>query len=525
MFNVRATFPTCVAATIFLLGVVSRPAAATVRIIGSLGNFDVHNESGHECNEFDIELEGPHPEDVTHTYRNGNYGSPTITALPGNIGIRVVYAHPNHATAPGVIEHFGVSLNYRHPITAQRFQWIPGTVNVPDPPPPPPPPPPLPLPRIRTEVVQTQNGPVIRETCENVDTYGRLVWVLRRETVASREVALEELMPEDPLIQGSNQVDLEPELVAPGTPLIIEEPAPSPGDTESEVIAYEVYSNTRRIVGGEWTDVPGTMIGTILTAAVTQSQPCTDLCRITTQPVSVTAPFDGAAEFTLAVAAPPAGGTPTYQWRHEGVSLDGEDTPLLRVDPVTDAEAGAYTCAITNDCGTVLSDAAYLTVCHPATIANQPANVTACAGGNATFSVTATGSLPMSPQWRKGTTNIVLPDPHYSVGVSSDGTAHTLTIVGLTSADAGTGNGGYRVVLTNGCGSDTSDVAELTVIGNTTGDVNGDSVLDGRDVQLFVSTLMSSGPLNSTRCAADIDHSGVVDSADVPLFVAVLLAR
>lgn len=72
-------------------------------LIGGLGNFDVPNNEGGDCNEFEIELEGPHPEDVYHTYHNPNYGSPTITALPGNIGIRVVYDTPLHATHPGSI--------------------------------------------------------------------------------------------------------------------------------------------------------------------------------------------------------------------------------------------------------------------------------------------------------------------------------------------------------------------------------------------------------------------------------------
>lgn len=59
-------------------------ALADVIIIGGLGNFDCPNNTGDDCNGFEIELDGPHPEDVYHTYRNGNYGSPTISALPGN---------------------------------------------------------------------------------------------------------------------------------------------------------------------------------------------------------------------------------------------------------------------------------------------------------------------------------------------------------------------------------------------------------------------------------------------------------
>lgn len=40
-------------------------------------------------------------------------------------------------------------------------------------------------------------------------------------------------------------------------PLITEEPALLPGDTESEVASYAVFSNVPRNVGGELEDAPG----------------------------------------------------------------------------------------------------------------------------------------------------------------------------------------------------------------------------------------------------------------------------
>ena len=93
-------FPLLSTAIVVALAAGMPSAQAQVRIIGGLSNFDVPNDGEDECNEFDIEFEGPHVEDVYHTYHNGNYGSPVITALPGNIGIRVVYSRPRHATAP-----------------------------------------------------------------------------------------------------------------------------------------------------------------------------------------------------------------------------------------------------------------------------------------------------------------------------------------------------------------------------------------------------------------------------------------
>ncbi|RZS75371.1 DUF7594 domain-containing protein [Pseudobacter ginsenosidimutans] len=80
-------------------------------------------------------------------------------------------------------------------------------------------------------------------------------------------------------------------------------------------------------------------------------------------------------------------------------------------------------------------------------ITTQPANTVAPAGGNASFSVTATGNPAPTYQWRKGTTNI------------SGATSATYTISNVQAGNAGT----YNVVVTNSVGSVTSNNATLTV--------------------------------------------------------------
>lgn len=54
------------------------PAFAT-QAYGSLNNFDVVNDTGHECHGFEIELEDVHSADITYTYDWNHYGAPTIT--------------------------------------------------------------------------------------------------------------------------------------------------------------------------------------------------------------------------------------------------------------------------------------------------------------------------------------------------------------------------------------------------------------------------------------------------------------
>ena len=69
------------------------------------------------------------------------------------------------------------------------------------------------------------------------------------------------------------------------------------------------------------------------------------------------------------------------------------------------------------------------------------------AGSGVTFSVTATGTAPLSYQWRKGGSNI------------SGATSATYSMTNVQAADAGT----YSVVVSNSAGSVTSANATLTV--------------------------------------------------------------
>ncbi|WP_160143937.1 immunoglobulin domain-containing protein [Chryseolinea soli] len=78
---------------------------------------------------------------------------------------------------------------------------------------------------------------------------------------------------------------------------------------------------------------------------------------------------------------------------------------------------------------------ATITVLQPAAITVQPvASQTICEGGNANFSVTATGSS-LSYQWRKNGVDI------------PSATANTYSITGVAAAD----NATYTVVVSNGC--------------------------------------------------------------------------
>lgn len=81
-------------------------------------------------------------------------------------------------------------------------------------------------------------------------------------------------------------------------------------------------------------------------------------------------------------------------------------------------------------------------------ITTQPANQTVTVGQTATFSVSATGTAPLSYQWQKSGTGI------------SGATSASYTTPPTTIADSG---GQFSVIVSNSSGSVTSNMAALTV--------------------------------------------------------------
>ncbi|MEO0018383.1 MAG: hypothetical protein RLZZ522_1666, partial [Verrucomicrobiota bacterium] len=87
-------------------------------------------------------------------------------------------------------------------------------------------------------------------------------------------------------------------------------------------------------------------------------------------------------------------------------------------------------------------------------IATHPNPQSASVGGSASFTVAASGTAPLSYQWRKNTVNLeTLPNPSAA--------SATLSLSNLTLADNG---GSYDCIVTNSLDSATSNPAVLTVV-------------------------------------------------------------
>ena len=87
-------------------------------------------------------------------------------------------------------------------------------------------------------------------------------------------------------------------------------------------------------------------------------------------------------------------------------------------------------------------------------LASPPISATVYQGSNASFTVAASGSQPLTYQWQRGGTNLL------NQGNVSGSTNSTLTLTYVQKADATN----YCVVVTNSAGSVTSSVVALTVL-------------------------------------------------------------
>ncbi len=190
--------------------------------------------------------------------------------------------------------------------------------------------------------------------------------------------------------------------------------------------------------------------GTSSSTAVTQTftltvEPAQVPPTITTHPVGVT--VSRGESITLTGAA--TGTAPlSYQWLRNGGAINGATGTTLTIPNAQEATAGFYTLRATNPFGSATSQVALVSVNSPPVLLSQPRTQSVLQGSSVTFSVSTSGSLVTTYQWRKNG----LPIPGAN-GVS-------YSIASAAAGDAGN----YDVVITNPLGQITSSVAQLTVV-------------------------------------------------------------
>ncbi|MBN1576384.1 MAG: immunoglobulin domain-containing protein, partial [Chitinispirillaceae bacterium] len=140
--------------------------------------------------------------------------------------------------------------------------------------------------------------------------------------------------------------------------------------------------------------------------------------------------------------------TPTYQWYKNGTLITNETGTSYSKAAVTGADSGNYYVTVSNGVGNARqSDTAKITVRLKPVMTGQPEDKTVTEGETATFTVEATGTLPLSYQWQRNESNI------------SGKTTATFSI----TAAADNNNDRFRCIITNAAGNVTSNEAVLTV--------------------------------------------------------------
>jgi List-Bact-rpt repeat protein len=228
-----------------LMAIVAVPAAAgaqTAVMTTYLGNFDIINNTGEDAHGFEIQFEGITANDVWAGWSYERYGAPEVTQTPTGVSVRYASGYDSAAqqfatrTVPyaggakpfagtcymGSVtydasgcEHFGISTMRQ--ATRATFRWLladpqnPGALIGVDPP---------------TAVVNPTYAIVppatagaapalvaevqAPEPAETPEVYGDAQWMKVFKTQLDREVALEELMSDNPMVpQDAQHVETE----------------------------------------------------------------------------------------------------------------------------------------------------------------------------------------------------------------------------------------------------------------------------------------------------------------------------
>ena len=164
---------------------------------------------------------------------------------------------------------------------------------------------------------------------------------------------------------------------------------------------------------------------------------------ITHQPQSVSIVSGGSANFEVSAT----GTSPTYQWLYNDSPISGATSSSFSLSTATSANAGSYSCKVSNDAGSKTSSIAKLTVTPAVIITAQPtAATTIKVGSPVTLSVTATGNN-LSYQWYVGSKAI------------SEATASSFTIASASTSNEGS----YTCLVSNNAGKAISSAAIVSV--------------------------------------------------------------
>ncbi len=228
---------------------------------------------------------------------------------------------------------------------------------------------------------------------------------------------------------------------------------------------------------------------------------------ITVQPAASLSQCEG-SELMLNITA--TGSVNTYQWKRNGMNLvndariSGSQSPNLRIAQLSLADEGTYTCEISGNCTTVTSSISSVDVRTSPAIIYHPANYNVLGGGNASFTVTASGDN-LTWQWYFNN------NPLADGGTISGAQSSQLQITGATAANVGS----YYAVVTGSCGSITSNPANLNLLSSSiiTTHPAGAIQCEGESALFFIETTGSGHTYQWTHNGINLNDGARISGA------------
>ena len=239
----------------FCLTALTAATAHAVSVVGALSNFDLNNDTGQTCNEFELIISNTVPSQLYGTWNyNPDYGTPEVTDIGGHTRVHYT-ALTNVVTPPNTIEHFGAILP-AFPTNGVLYTWMNngsyvGAGRQ------------FPAPVVTIiPVTPTPANPDGRARHREVRNNDRTntFWVQRVSVRTNLLVTLDDLMTNTAVVMSATNLDDKPKRLLPGDRLSDDDNAGA-DDKDSEVTSLQIFADNK--------GKPGKLIGTFMSAAHT----------------------------------------------------------------------------------------------------------------------------------------------------------------------------------------------------------------------------------------------------------------